>query len=104
MTVASTSLLGSHAMAGNIVRCSQAPPHATVKQAATPPNRARSELSVSSWKASRLRLAPRASRIAISRRRATARSSRRPAMFEHAMPNRTNAMPTSQAVTRASGM
>ena len=47
-TLSSTVLIGSHAIAGSIVRCSQAPPQITVRLAATPPSTARSELSVNS--------------------------------------------------------
>ena len=62
----------------------------SVAQAArtTPPRPATSEsrtLSVRSWRRSRPRLAPRASRTAVSRRRAVARASRRPATLVQAM-------------------
>jgi hypothetical protein len=47
-TLSSTVPVGSHAIAGSIVRCSQALVHVTITQAATPPMTARRELSVSS--------------------------------------------------------
>jgi len=68
-------------------------------------------LSVSNWRASRARLAPRAARIAISRCLAVARTSRRLATLAHAINstelaaanNTQSVRPTSPTMVSASG-
>ena len=57
--------------------------------------RASSVLSVSSWRTSRVRLAPRTERIAISRSRRTIRASVRFATLAHTMSSTKPAVPSS---------
>ena len=66
---------------------------------ATPPSRDNRTLSVSSWRMRRARLAPRASRTAISRRRAAALDSSRFAIFAQAISSTAPTAPPSRKAT-----
>ena len=86
--------------------CGSSPTAACVPQAARirprpPPRMESSTLSVSSWRITRLRLAPKAVRIANSRARTVARASRRLATFTQAI-NNTN--PTAANSTSRKGL
>ena len=79
-----------------------APPHCAMAMPATPPNSARTTLSVRHCAASRPRLTPRASRTATSRRRRSARARKRLATFAQAMTRTIAATPLTHSAVRAS--
>ena len=92
--------LTSDDFARNCAR-STAPPHSATTTPAKPPSTARSTLSVKSCDKSRARLTPSASRIAISRRRLSARASSRFATLAQAMSSTINATPLIHVATFA---
>ena len=69
---------------GGWKRCSSWVIHAVIRSPSPPPMKVTSALSVTNWRISRPRVAPSASRMAISRRRAAARASRSPARLAQA--------------------
>ena len=77
-------------------------PHWTTASAASPPTSARMTDSVTSWRISRAREIPNASRTATSRRRLNARTSRRLATFAHAISSTSSETAPSRAATRRS--
>src|SRR5881398_2363092 len=77
------------------------PAHSVTTSAAAPPARARSTLSVTSWRARRSRAAPNAKRTAISRWRCSARASRRLATLAQATSSTITETALSHSETRA---
>ena len=70
------------------------------KRPAAPPSAASRTLSVRSWRRMRPRLAPSAARMAISRRRAAARTNKRFARFAQAMSSTNPTAPSSTTTAR----